>query len=68
MNPRIVYGWFTADEILEFRLWGAEIDTLRWSAFVPKNKNKPAPDVENGIRYPFRPFVERFYGGKLAQE
>ncbi len=68
MNPRIVFGWFTGDEIIEFQKWGAKIDSLRWSAFIPSNKNEEASDVEDGIRYPFRPFVERFYGGKLAQD
>jgi len=25
-------------------------------------------DVQDGIRYPFRPFIEQFYGGKLEQD
>ena len=69
MNPRIVYGWFTGDEIVEFQKWGAKIDSLRWSAFIPSNKNDNSKeDVEDGIRYPFRPFVKRFYGMKLHQD
>ena len=68
VNARINYGWFTGDEIIEFQKWGAEIYVDRWCAFVPFSDNDPAPDVEDGIRYPFRPFVERFYGGKLHQD
>ncbi len=68
MNARINYGWFTGDEIKEFEKWGAKIDIVRWSAFIPNNDNEVGNDVENGIRYPFRPFVERFYGMKLEQD
>lgn len=68
MNPRIVYGFFTGDEINEFRLWGAQIEIERWSAFLPLNDWDDAEDVEDGIRYPFRPFIKTFYGGKLHQD
>lgn len=68
VNPRSVYGWYTGDEIKEFIEWGAEIDIERWIAFIPINDAEEAPDVENGVRYPFRPFIQRFYGGKLEQD
>lgn len=68
MNPRIVYGFFTGDEIKEFRSWDAEIGIERWCAFIPMNDHQEAHDVENGVRYPFRPFIETFYGGKLHQD
>ena len=68
MNPRIVYGFFTGDEISEFQKWGADIHIERWSAFIPMNENDAADDVEDGIRYPFRPFIKTFYGGKLEQD
>ena len=68
MNPRIAKKWFTGDEIEEFRRWGADIHIERWSAFIPDEDNEPGEDVENGIKYPFRPFIKVFYGGKLAQD
>ena len=68
MNPRIVFGFFTGDEIKEFQQWGAEIAIERWCAFIPVSDHSDAPDVEDGIRYPFRPFIETFYGGKLEQD
>ena len=68
MNPRILYGFFTGDEIKEFEKWNAEIYIERWSAFIPDNENEEGEDVENGIRYPFRPFIKTFYGGKLHQD
>jgi hypothetical protein len=68
MNPRIVYGFFTGDEIKEFENWNAEINIERWSAFIPLEDNEAADDVEDGIKYPFRPFIKTFYGGKLAQD
>jgi len=68
MNPRTVYGFFTGDEIKEFEQWNAEIYIERWCAFIPYADLEPDHDVENGIRYPFRPFIETFYGGKLAQD
>ena len=67
-NARIVYGWFTGDEIKEFELWGAELHVERWAVFVPNSDNDPAEDVEDGIRYPFRPFVKKFYSMKLDQD
>lgn len=68
MNPRTVYGWFTGDEIKEFEKWGADIGIERWSAFIPEDDNEEAPDVENGVRYPYRPFIQHFYGNKLEQD
>jgi len=69
MNPRTVVGFFTGDEIKEFLAWDAEIHIERWSAFVPMDDNdEDEPDVEEGIRYPFRPFIKTFYGGKLQQD
>ncbi len=68
MNPRIVYGWFTGDEIKEFEKWDAEINIERWAAFIPLADAEEAPDVEEGIRYPFRPFIQHFYGNKLEQD
>jgi len=68
MNPRTVYGFFTGDEIMEFRRWKAEISIERWSAFLPDRDNEPGPDVEDGVKYPFRPFIKVFYGGKLHQD
>lgn len=68
MNPRTVYGFFTGDEIMEFRRWDAEISIERWSAFLPDRDNEPGPDVEDGVKYPFRPFIKVFYGGKLNQD
>lgn len=68
MNPRVVFGFFTGDEIKEFESWGAEVEIERWSAFIPDDQNEEAEDVEDGVRYPFRPFIKTFYGGKLAQD
>ncbi len=68
MNARINYGWFTGDEIKEFQKWNAKITIFRWTGFIPVNTFEDADDVEDGIRYPFRPFVERFYGMKLEQD
>ncbi len=68
MNPQVATKWFTGDEIREFRAWGADIHIERWSAFIPDESNEDAPDVENGIKYPFRPFIRQFYGGKLHQD
>jgi len=68
MNPRIVYGFFTGDEIKEFQLWGADIGIERWTAFIPMNDVEEGEDVQDGIRYPFRPFIRTFYGGKLEQD
>ena len=68
MNPQTVYGWFTGDEIVEFEKWGADIGIERWSAFIPEDDNEDASDVENGVRYPYRPFIQHFYGNKLAQD
>lgn len=68
MNPRIVIGFFTGDEIKEFQKWNAEIFIERWAAFLPDRSHDQAEDVENGVRYPFRPFIRTFYGGKLDQD
>ncbi len=68
MNPRSVYGFFTGDEIKEFEKWGAEIHTERWAAFIPTNEHEDALDVEDGVRYPFRPFIKTFYSQKLHQD
>ena len=68
MNPRSVYGWFTGDEVQEFLKWDAEVEIERWAAFVPFSDHEEQEDVENGIRYPFRPFIRTFYGGKLEQD
>ena len=68
MNPREVQGFFTGDEMKEFEAWGADIHIERWGAFIPDNRNEPAEDVEDGVRYPFRPFIKKFYGAKLAQD
>ena len=68
MNPRTVYGWFTGDEVKEFEHWGAEIGIERWSAFIPEDDEPEAADVENGVRYPYRPFIQHFYGNKLEQD
>tara|TARA_R110000824_G_scaffold299541_1_gene487602 strand:+ start:1400 stop:3718 length:2319 start_codon:yes stop_codon:yes gene_type:complete len=68
MNPRIAYKWFTGDEITEFKKWGAEVNIERWSAFIADRDNEPGPDVEDGVKYPFRPFIKVFYGGKLNQD
>ena len=68
MNPRVVSGFFTGDEIKEFEAWGADIHIERWGAFIPDNRNEPADDVEDGVRYPFRPFIKTFYGEKLKQD
>lgn len=68
MNPRTQYGWFTGDEVNEFLNWNAEIEIERWSAFIPIGDLENAIDVQDGIRYPFRPFIEQFYGGKLEQD
>jgi hypothetical protein len=68
MNPRIVYGFFTGDEIKEFQKWDAEIAIERWCAYVPYADLEDGIDVQDGIRYPFRPFIETFYGGKLHQD
>ena len=68
MNPRSVYGWFTGDEVQEFLKWDAKVEIERWAAFVPFSDHEEQEDVENGIRYPFRPFIRTFYGGKLEQD
>jgi len=69
MNPRVSYGWFTGDEIKEFQEWNADIYIERWAAFIPTNDHDESePDVENGIRYPFRPFIKTFYSQKLHQD
>lgn len=68
MNPRSVYGWFTGDEIKEFEKWNAEIHIERWAAFCPHNDHEEGEDVEDGVRYPFRPFIKTFYGGKMQQD
>ena len=68
VNARINYGWFTGDEIVEFQKWNAEINVERWCAFIPNDDNDPAPDVEDGIRYPYRIGLQKFYGGKLEQD
>lgn len=69
-NPRCVYGWFTADEIVEFKAWGAEIGVERWTGFVPNETNEDSEidDVQDGIRYPFRPFIKTFYTMKMEQD
>lgn len=68
VNPRYVQGFFTGDEIKEFQAWGAEIHIDRWAYHVPKNDHDNTErDVEDGIRYPLRPFIETFYGMKLEQ-
>jgi len=68
INARVNYGWFTGEEIKEFQLWNAEINIERWCAFIPNDNNPPAEDVEDGIRYPYRPALKIFYGGKLEQD
>jgi len=68
MNPRTCFGWFTGDEIKEFQKWDAEIFIERWSAFIPMTDNDAGADVEEGIRYPYRPFIQQFYSGKLEQD
>jgi hypothetical protein len=68
VNARVNYGWFTGDEIKEFKEWGAEIEIERWCAFIPNEDNDPAEDVQDGIRYPYRPALKIFYGGKLEQD
>jgi len=50
VNPRVVKGWFSADEIQEFKQWGATINLGRWFYYVPRDED-----------YPFRPFVEKFF-------
>ncbi len=69
-NPRCVYGWFTGDEINEFIAWGAEIGIERWTGFIPNSDNEDSDlgDVQDGIRYPFRPFVKTFYTMKMEQD
>lgn len=69
-NARITIGWFTGDEIVEFEKWGAIIDIERWAAFSPNSGNDDSDikDVEDGIRYPFRPFIETFYTMKMEQD
>ena len=37
MNPRSTEGWFTGDEINEFRKWGAKIVVGEWFYHKPKN-------------------------------
>jgi len=69
-NPRIVYGWFTGEEIKEFESWGAEIGIERWCAFSPDTDytdDDEIGDGEDGIRYPFRPFIECFFTMKDEQ-
>jgi hypothetical protein len=68
MNPREVFGFFTGDEIIEFEKQGGDVDIERWAAFIPDDRNEDAEDVENGVRYPFRPFIKKFYGEKLHQD
>jgi hypothetical protein len=67
MNPRSTEGWFTGDEINEFRKWGAKIVVGEWFYHKPKNDHDTTKnDVgEDGVRYPLRPFIQTFYGMKL---
>lgn len=67
LNPELVEGWFTGDEIAEFRKWGAKIILGDWFYHVPKaDHDKTAKDVgEDGVRYPLRPFIQTFYSMKL---
>ena len=67
-NPQKVAGWFTGDEIIEFQKWGATIHIEQWCAMYPKTNHEEGEDVEDGIRYPFRPFIEKFYRMKMAQD
>ena len=68
-NARISKGWFTGDEIVEFNKWGANIEIERWAAFCPNDENESElGDVENGVRYPFRPFIKTFYTMKMEQD
>jgi len=69
INPQFNTGWWTGDEINEFRKWGADIVVNQWFYHVPKNDwDTTLKDVgEDGVRYPLRPFLEVYYGMKLEQ-
>ena len=68
INPQMLQGWFTGDEIVEFRKWGANIRVIEWfRADVKDDHPEENRDVENGIRYPLRPFLETFYSMKLEE-
>jgi hypothetical protein len=68
INAQSVEGFFTGDEILEFERWGATIQVGRWSYHIPAdNHDNTERDVQDGIRYPLRPFIETFYGMKLRE-
>ena len=59
VNPRRIKGWFVADELDEFRKWGAEITVDRWFCHYP--------DYTSENVYPFRPFLEPAYKAKYEQ-
>jgi hypothetical protein len=50
INAQASSGWFSADEISEFRKWGATMVIGRWFYYIPK-----------GTSYPFRPFIDKFF-------
>jgi len=51
INPRLVQGWFSAEEIAEYRKWeGAEIIYGEWFYCVPTTDN-----------IPYRPFIENLF-------
>lgn len=62
-NPRYVRRWFTADEIVEARLWDADIEILH-GCYSTIPESKLVEGVENGIDYPFRNAIDLFYGQK----
>ena len=68
INAQFNHGWWTGDEINEFRKWGAEIVVSDWFYHLPQDDwDETDNDVENGVRYPLRPFIQVFYSMKLEQ-
>lgn len=57
VTPRKLKGWFSGDELSEFKKWGAKITIYRWCCHYPK------PDAG----YPLRPFIEKWYSIKYEQ-
>ena len=57
VTPRIARGFYTGDEIQEFKKWGAKIFVNRWTCHFP--------DLSAG--YPLKPFIEKWYNIKYQE-
>lgn len=55
VSPRLIHGWFTADELEEARRWPHS--TLIVGRWFYHHDDEPV--------YPFRPFIDRFYRIKM---